>query len=86
MQSLLNANFLLLFFPPIFWYFLVTVCEAQSTATDDMGETIAYSDFESDSDSEPIFVMDELSTEGSDTDDENIPKNQNQNNVSKFTF
>ena len=77
-----------------FFYFLVTVSKAQSTTTDDMDETITYSDFESESDSNlgPIFFMeDDMSTNGSDNDDglceENIPnsQNQNQNNVSKFS-
>ena len=53
---------------------------------------IAYSDFESDSNSGTIFFMeDNMSTDGSDNDDglheENIPnnQNQNQNNVNKFS-
>ena len=56
---------------------------------DDMDETIAYSDFESDSDLGPM--EDDMSTDRSDNDDglheENIPnnQNQNQNNVNKFS-
>ena len=79
-------------FNVLFFDFLVTVSKAQSTTTDDMDETITYSNFESDSDLGPIFFMeDDMSTDGSDNDDglceENIPNNQNknQNNVSKFS-
>ena len=85
----MNVLCLLLTVCPLFY--VVTICEAQSTMTDDMDETITYFDFNSDSDSGPIFFMqDDMSTrDESDTDGDlnnvNMPNNQNQN-VSKFSF
>ena len=54
-----------------------------------MDETIIYSDFKSDSDSDPIFMMDDdLSTDESDgkLNNDVAHNNQNQDNVSKFIF
>ena len=66
-------------------FHIVTICEAQSTMTDDMDEIIFYSDVNSGSDLGPIFFMqDDMSTtDESDTDGDlnnvNMPNNQNQN-------
>ena len=60
---------------------MVTICEAQSTMMDDMDETVAYSDVDSDSDLGPIFFMqDDMST----SDESNTGGDLNNANMAKM--